>query len=321
MTILSELVKIWYVSSQRLCNFDCPYCVSTNDYAKSKSTDWKESSDRDKFERIVRWMASQDFPVGVRLGTLGEPFASKDFLAQACWLTQQANVRFVELLTNGSLLRSRLPKMEATADFAKLSLWITHHHTEISIASFIENAVFAQERYGCFVVVNGLLFPDNYEKVSELRQAALDAGLRFNLDLGYDPGAPAGDHRLAEEMAPVLRTGDGLAQARQLGINPEMLKVNLLALDGSHGQPCAAGHDYLYIGIDGEAYPCSRYYVLKQSPIGNVADPDFRINLRELRWAGCRAKFGCCNKEDFLNLKLWSDKPRPSVPSLGWTGT
>lgn len=45
-------------------------------------------------------------------------------------------------------------------------------------------------------------------------------------------------------------------------------------------------------------------------------DEDF---LRDLRWSSCQARSGCCNKEDFLNLKLWNEHPRPAVPSLGWT--
>lgn len=210
--------------------------------------------------------------------------------------------------------------MEHEADFGKLSLWITHHHTQIPVSRLIENACFAQEKYGCFVVVNGLLFPDNADHIRELRAAAQAAGLRFNLDPGYDPQTPLGKHERASQMVPIFGAHDGIEQALQLGANPELLNVNLLALDNVHGQPCAAGHRYLYVGIDGEAYPCSRYYVLKYGRLGNVLDPGFCLNLRRSRWDACQARSGCCNKEDFLNLQAWSDRPRPYVPSLGWTG-
>lgn len=262
---MGGIVKIWYVSSQRLCNFRCTYCVSIKDYAKSNIVDWKREQDRGDFETIVRWIASQLFPVGVRLATLGEPFVSRDFMAQAAWLTRQTNVQFVELLTNGSLLKRRLPCLEADAELGKLSLWITHHHTETTIDRLIHNASFAQEKYGCFVVVNGLLFPDNADQIDQLRAAARRAGLRFNLDVGYDPGTATGDHERASQMAPILRTEDG---------------------------------------IDGEVYPCSRYYVLKKDRLGNALDPEFRLHLRDLRWGACQAWSGCCNKEDFLNLNL-----------------
>ncbi|WP_329173309.1 radical SAM protein [Streptomyces sp. NBC_01477] len=317
---MDRLLNIWYVSSQRLCNFRCTYCVSTGDYAKSDTSDWKHERDRDDVGTVVRWMAAQPYPVGVRLATLGEPFASRDFLTQAAWLTQQPRVRFVELLTNGSLLKRRLPVLAETADLSRLTLWITHHHTEIPTARFIENALFARDTYGCFVVVNALLFPDNAEQVSELRRAAHDAGLRFNLDLGYTPGTPNGEFERTEQMAPLLGTGTsaGMAGALSHGANRELLELNVTALGPIKGLPCQAGHDYLYIGINGDVYPCSRYYVLQQDRIGNALDPDFRLELRDDRWAGCKADSGCCNKEDFLNLRARSREERSAVPSLGW---
>ena len=73
---MSDLVEIWYVSSQRLCNFHCQYCVSIEDYAKSNRYDWRREEDRDDFEAIIRWLGTRPFRVGLRLGTLGEPFTS-----------------------------------------------------------------------------------------------------------------------------------------------------------------------------------------------------------------------------------------------------
>jgi hypothetical protein len=86
-------------------------------------------------------------------------------------------------------------------------------------------------------------------------------------------------------MAPILRTEDGIEQVLRLGANPEMLHVNLMALDDVHGQPCSAGHNYLYIGIDCEVYPCSRYYVPKKDRLGNALDPEFRLDLL---WGACQ---------------------------------
>ncbi|MGH3601806.1 MAG: hypothetical protein ACRDQH_16265, partial [Pseudonocardiaceae bacterium] len=186
---MSNLVRIWYVAPQRLCNFDCPYCVSTGDWAKDSRVDWQVRQDQDNFERTVRWIGTRPFPVGVRLGTLGEPFTSRGFLSQLAWLTTQCNVRFVEVVTNGSLLKSRLPKLAETADLTRLSLWITHHHSQIPVGRLIDNAVAAQEDFGCFVVINGLLFADTVDRVAELRAAAAAARLRFNVDLGYEPDA------------------------------------------------------------------------------------------------------------------------------------
>lgn len=317
---VGELVRIWYVAPQRLCNFHCFYCVSTGDWAKDDKIDWRADEDRSNFERTVRWIGTRPFPVGVRLATLGEPFTSRDFLTQAAWLTRQDSVQFVELVTNGSLLKSRLPTLADPADLGKLSLWVTHHHTQISVERLIDNALFAQERYGCFVVVNALLFANTVDQVAELRDAATRAGLRLNVDLGYEPDEEAGTYTWAHQVVPFSHTPNWRDQALRLGANPELMAANMIGLDDVHGRPCSAGHDYLFIGIDGEVYPCSRYYELSHDRLGNVLDPDFELWLRPDRWAGCRATSGCSNKEDFLNLDVVDRGRRAAAPSLGWLG-
>jgi MoaA/NifB/PqqE/SkfB family radical SAM enzyme len=317
---MADTVRIWYVSAQRLCNFRCSYCVSINDYAKSNTTDWLGHDDRARFDKIVQWIADRPFQVGVRLATLGEPFTSQPFLSRAAWLSGRPNVDFVELLTNGSLLKKRLGQLDREGDVSKISLWITHHHTEISVSRFIENARFAQEKYGCFVVVNGLLFPDNEAAILEVRAAAEEAGLRFNLDLGYDPLTPHGAHSTVGAMVPVLREEDGFARAIRLGANPELLRLNLLAIRDLRSQPCSAGHNYLYIGIRGDVYRCSRYQALRKDRLGNVLDDGFELRLSDARWAPCGAGFGCANKEDFLNLQSRRRGNDPPVRSLGWVG-
>ena len=319
---MPNTVRIWYVAAQRLCNFHCRYCVSVSDYAKSNTEEWSAPDDRARMERIVRWIGDLPFRVGVRLATVGEPFASRAFLAQATWLSKRPNIDFVELLTNGSLLKRRLEQLRSDGDLSKISLWITHHHTEISIARLIENARLAQDEYGCFVVVNGLIFPDNAASVDELRHAAEEAGLRFNLDLGYDPLTPHAAHSTIDRMVPVLRAGgdDGISRAVQLGADPELLELNLLAMRDLRNQPCAAGHNYLYIGMHGDVYRCSRYQALGKDQLGNVLDDDFELKLNEERWVTCAAGFGCGNKEDFLNLQRWSRRATSSARSLGWVG-
>lgn len=315
----SEIVRIWYVSAQRLCNFHCQYCVSVEEYAKSDRHNWLEDKDEERFQRIVTWIAARPFRIGVRLATLGEPFMSQSFLGQAAWLTTRPNIEFVELLTNGSLLRKRLHQFEKEGDIERLSLWITHHHTEISVDKFVDNARFAKEEFGCFVVVNALLFPDNEDAVTELRLAAADASLHFNLDLGYDPLTPHAKYTTIDDMVPFLRTRDAVAKAVGLGANPELLRINLLAMQDLTQQSCSAGHNYFYIGIRGDVYRCSRYQALGKLRLGNVLDDDFELRLDVAPSSPCEACFGCGNKEDFLNLRV-GDREESSAPSLGWMG-
>jgi MoaA/NifB/PqqE/SkfB family radical SAM enzyme len=267
---------------------------------------------------VVQWIGNRPFPVGVRLASLGEPFTSWEFLDHAAWLTRQPQIEFVELVTNGSLLQQRLPALAERGDMNKLSLWITHHSSQITMERLLANASFAQERYGCFVTVNALLFPDSVQTVQQLREATRRAGIRFNVDVGYAPDDDAGTYHWSEQVVPYSQTAGWREQAEKVGASSELLDANLIALDDVTGRPCSAGHDYFFIAIDGEVYPCSRYYELGEGRLGNVLDPDFQLTLRSDCWAHCKAPFGCSNKEDFLNLSLVDRTRRAKTPSLGW---
>jgi hypothetical protein len=320
---MTDAMRIWYVAGQRLCNFDCPYCVSTGDWSKSRRYDWTNPADRDVLAAVVAWIADRPQPVEVRLGSLGEPFASSFFLHQAGWLTRQDNVRYVELLSNASLLERRLPLLADTADLAKVSLWLTWHPGQIDLEKFITAAALAHDRYGCFVVVNALLFdPAETTQTQQVRDAARRAGLRFNLDLGYDPAAPTASPTGA---VPLLCTvghdqNRAVEVVEEAGGDVALTKLAITALAGPRGLQCRAGHDYLFLDIHGVAYRCSRYAAEDLHPLGRVLDPGFRLETQEATWAPCAAAGGCCNKEDFLNLRL-GERLRPhGLPSLGWTG-
>jgi MoaA/NifB/PqqE/SkfB family radical SAM enzyme len=314
---MDELTRIWYVAPQRLCNFHCTYCVSTGEWAKDARTDWRRPEDPVNFRRTLDCIAAEQSPVGVRLATLGEPFASRPFLDGAAWLSTQPNTRFVELVTNGSLLKSRLRNFRRTADLSRISLWVTHHHTEITLDRFMDNVIAARDA-GCFVVVNTLLFPDNIAEVEAVRARALEVGIRFNVDLGYHPEADTGTYSKADDVVPLVDTTDWHREAMRLGVDPDLLSANLVGLNDVTGKPCSAGHRYFFIGIDGEVYGCSRYYDLGHDRLGNVLDEGFRFPRREQPWAGCAAPYGCSNKEDFLNLKLVERRRSDDIPSLGW---
>lgn len=314
---MKNYVAIWYVSSLRLCNFNCSYCVSTGDFSKSKNKFWARLEDKSEFQQVVKWIGELPFEIGLRMATLGEPFTSKEFLSEASWLSKLEKIRFVELVTNGSLLKSILPKFSEVADLSKFSLWVTYHHKQIEPERLIDNIRFAQEEYGCFAVLNTLLFPENIEAVQKIRNLADTAGIRFNLDLGYD--ISKGHYGRVEDMVPMLRLDNGKKQIIDMGIDPELLEISLLSLGKVGGQVCSSGHNYFFIWINGDVYPCSRYCSSDIDKLGNVLDPGFQLKLRTHCWEKCKVEYGCSNKEDFLHMKYSQEKRYVSHPSLGWT--
>jgi len=318
---VKDFLKIWYIAPQRLCNFHCSYCVSRGDYSKSNKINWKNPKDIEGFKKIVNWISKRPFKIGLRLGSLGEPFTSCDFLDQVAWLTNQKNIQFVELLTNGSLLKQGLQKLQKKgAKFEKLSLWVSYHPSQIALDRFIDNARFAQEIYKCFVVVNGIIFPNNIEYIKNLKKATDKYDLRFNLDLGYNPDIPSTCNNVFDigKSIPILQHYPDLKSLISLGVNEKILQINITAMKKPKGQLCSAGQNYICITINGDVYPCSRYVVLKYNKLGNILKNANAIQFKSERWKQCIVKSGCCNKEDFLNLKLVEGYINKKTPSLGW---
>ncbi len=318
---MKDFLKIWYVAPQRLCNFRCSYCVSTGDYSKSNKINWKRPKDIEGFKKINSWISKRPFKIGLRLGSLGEPFTSYDFLDQAAWLTNQKNIQFVELLTNSSLLKQGLQELKKKkADFKKLSLWMSYHPSQISLDKFIDNARLAQETYKCLVVVNGIIFPDNIKDIENLKKAADKYNLRFNLDLGYNFAAPSTRDNVFDigKSVPILKHYSNLKFLVELGAKKKNLQTNIAAIKRPKNRLCSAGYNYIFIAINGDVYPCSSYCVLEKNKLGNILENENAIQLRSEKWKRCMAKSGCCNKEDFLNLKIAKDCINKKTQSLGW---
>lgn len=310
-------LDVWYICDLSLCNFDCAYCASGSPETgggRSRTEMWKTPDGPDRLHRILGWIAKLPYAVGLRLQTIGEPFVSDEFLAAASHMTQEPNIRFVELVTNGSLLTGRLGKMrdEHNADVAKLALWITFHHTQTTIARLLENALAAKQQ-GAFVVVNALLFPDQLELVRELHAQCEAHGLPTNVDLGQDFNDAYGGHELIPLAADV-----GRYRSQSLITNARMASLSVVAAASPKGLNCSAGHDYIFIDPAGAVFPCFAYrrYVC-DSQLGSSLDPDFIPRLRAERYRPCAVDKGCTCKEDFLHLQA-AQQSRAGQRSLGY---
>jgi MoaA/NifB/PqqE/SkfB family radical SAM enzyme len=310
-------LDIWYLCDLSLCNFDCAYCASgTPDKGgpRTRDTMWQEADGPERLARVLDWIAALPYAVGLRLQTIGEPFVSEEFLAAAAGMTRAPNIRFVELVTNGSLLISRLGRMldQHGADPAKLSLWITYHHTEITAERLVENALDAVRR-GVYVVVNALLFPDTFEPIERLHRLCAAHDLRTNVDLGQD----FNDAYAGLPFIPLAGDENALASGG-LAPNPKLAMLGIVAAASPQGLNCSAGHDYVFINRRGDVYPCLAYLRYRgASKLGSALDPGFVLAPRAAKYAPCAIAKGCTCKEDFLHLEAAAPGP-PRAHSLGY---
>jgi len=302
-------LDIWYICDLSLCNYDCAYCVSGSPEtggSRTRQQMWKEPDGPQRLHRILNWISGLPYCVGLRLQTIGEPFVSEEFLAEASRITRHNNIRFVELVTNGSLLTSRLTKMrdEHHADLAKLTLWITYHHTETAIERCIENAVFARQQ-GAFVVINALLFPDTIEPISRLQALCKVHELPVNVDYGQDFNDSYGGH----DFIPLVAGGNSSRFHALIG-NRRMALISVVAAALPKGLSCSAGHNYIFINPEGAVFPCLGYQrYAANSQLGSALNPDFVPQLRARPYRPCGIDRGCTCKEDFLHLELAQPGP------------
>lgn len=238
------------------------------------------------------------------MGTLGEPFATPEFVRGAFELGQVPGVEFVELVTNGSLLERRLPALVEEFPVSRVSFWVTFHKKQTSWARFLGNVEAARD-LGFPLVVNILYFEGQpLEDVQRQVEILKQLDIPVNVDPGYLPNSSGGTYGTSDSLIHSVSTSSTKtfwSAARSLGVSDEYLGVLKNALDAPLGAACFAGGTSLFIGIDGRVYPCSRYYELGVSEIGEINDDRVSSWTPVQVSAPCKAAIGCANKEDFLN--------------------
>ncbi|MCF8033464.1 MAG: hypothetical protein K9K66_03950 [Desulfarculaceae bacterium] len=304
MNISAPLLEIWTIIDMVMCNFNCPYCASTkpeHDQCRAKDKFWEDETGGHKFQKIIRWVGQLPVPVGIRLQTVGEPFTCEEFLKGAAWLSNQPNIRYLELVTNGSLVKSRWNMLAQDANLDKISLWMTHHPTQIPAGKIVDAARFARDQ-GVHVVVNSLLFSDNYDEVEHIRELAKANDLRVSTDVGYDLHCPTSE----EGFVPAFY--DDEAKTRKLYGHDLILNENI----SNHWQErCSTGHDYIYISPGGDIYRCFQYFLKdRNSTLGNVFDKSLNLSLRAEPYEPCNFSRTerCFNHEDFFHLETIARK-------------
>lgn len=325
-------LDVWFITDLVFCNFECPYCCAYSVVTQEKT--WHEEGSYERFLSITERLSQLPHELRMRLQTLGEPFVSRQFLERAGWLTTFEHIRFVELVTNGSLFKKRLGTVaEVGGDLSKISLWTTFHHTEIGLEEFLDQVEFARDQ-GAFVVVNALAFPESIDIVEELHRECKSRQLRVNVDPGYADGG--GDYD-GGPMVAMDSLPDGMERLYALAANKNVLEANLMAAVSPDGELCSAGSDYFIVLADGRVGPCCPL-LAKGHQLGNILDADFELQPGKDPYIVCdvdrrlpvvsslpvigdkmRRRWPCKNKEDFGHLKMIREI-EPRSPSLGWFG-
>jgi MoaA/NifB/PqqE/SkfB family radical SAM enzyme len=290
-------ISVWYVSNLQRCNFTCSYCASSQPTRQQDPRLPTWTLGQNVHDRIVAWLGQQDLRLRLRMNSIGEPFASREYLDSVARLTRSRNLSMVEILSNGSFRHQQFDRFAADCDLEKLSLWITFHHEFISPRTLVDAAGHARSR-GASVVVNAIVFPDNVAAVGELLQLCgelelpIATGLGLNFNNAYpDQGFTPATHLPAPRALELANQANPLGQWHELSAAPV-------------GKPCAAGGSYFYVHPNGDVFACRTYAAGKRERrLGSALDEQFRLEPRPERYHACRAAGRCGCPEDYQNLE------------------
>lgn len=292
----SKVLKIWYVSPSKRCNFKCAYCASNQPNITDK-LEWSAPESQEIHNKIVDWVIGLPRPVQLRMNSIGEPFISKSYLSSVAKLTHAENLDFVEILTNGSFSLSQIDRLAEVANFSKLSLWMTFHHTQIEMEKFLTAASYAQDK-GASVVVHGLIFPDSLGTTRILKSKCLKRKIKFHSAFGFNFGNA---YPSASSFVPAATDPKIWHQAQRLNTGTDL--DALAKAFKPKGRLCSAGHLYFFVNSDGDVYRCLTYSGLGKFPaLGSSLDPDFVPQSAKNQFSPCGSQKPCLCGEDHQHL-------------------
>jgi sulfatase maturation enzyme AslB (radical SAM superfamily) len=321
-----DFLKVRISISMLKCTYSCEYCVAASGQSQTRKINssrgmkrpvWGENG-LDLANTAVKWVTSLPYQVGVRYDVHGEPFLNDDVIQAVSWLTHQSNVAFVELQTNASMFKQKIPEFLDAFNPAKLNLFCTFHHSQVSPEKFMESILFARN-LGMHIIVNVLVSHDNVSPVEKVLDLCRKHTIRTSADIRY-PGFTVpltGDGKRArhflnsDPFQVLLSSGaDGsdalriIADSGPLGKDVRYLAAMLVGIYGLPGRQCSAGHDYIFVDRWGDVYRCFCYADLNKNKMGSVLDSGFVPKLRKEAYAQCHYRETCHQKEEYGNLKI-----------------
>lgn len=247
------------------CNMKCDYCIN----AHGGSRAFRDSiiSGRGWVEGLNRLICPQDLPITLQGG---EPSLHPDFI----WIINNIKADLkIDILTNLCFDIERFIEEIHPSRLCRAapypSIRVSYHPGGISLDTLIEK-VLKMQKAGFSIGVYGILHPKFSEEILETQKKCRDSGIDFRLKefLGEYDGMLCGTYRYPG------------------------------AVGSNEKKKCLCRISEFIIGPDCDIYRCHHDLYKDFSPIGNLLDPDFKV---EDIFRKCD-QFGDCNPCD-LKIK------------------
>jgi len=253
------------------CNYKCPYCYNQGDpnnydfFSVHDGSEWLNAF-RSKFE-------GRDLELYF---TGGEVFVYKDFLEFLPKISNEPNVKWIQIDTNGSLTSKYL----SILDPQKVSLMMTFHPTQVSLDKFIEEAQKLQE-HGVLKMVNYVAYPFEIETLNKYLEKFTKLGIFLNVTWNIN-AIPEYDDFAWKVICNLTTPED----------------TNYILRNSVYGKSCLAGVCYANIDMYGNLYRCHGI-----SKIGNIFDNKIEL-LKEAKpcktiYCDCSVRYSLLTENRF----------------------
>lgn len=243
---------VWFLTWK--CNFRCPYCweVQRAKHGQIKHEDFLPS---DKLAEAWNRIKPEVLDISG-----GEPFLQPNFIEL---LEQLRDGITVAITTN--LAHDMTQFVQRISPLKVFSMTLSYHPTQnLNFDIFIGRALMLKNR-GFSLTINYVGYPEQLWMAEEIKRRVEAVGLRFHFDPYSQTEFYPYKYSVAEEAEVKRLTGQDRKNAFEAGKRPVL---------------CSGGFDHVTVFPDGKVYRCINDKITGLPPVGELLDPELKLNDR-----------------------------------------
>lgn len=229
----------WQLQFTR-CNLKCPYCIAA----------WTRRPvefEADRFQRLVDRLMGIPYRLVVRLGVEGEIFLSPEIQEGVARLSMSPKTEGVSFSTNLVAPWETISSFLDRVETSKVGMGATLHDTQIqNVEEFFDKVAKVQSR-GVLIFVGYVGLPERFDQIRAYKSRLDNMGVPFILN----------EYNGTIEKVPY--PGSYTAGQRQFlreHFFTDHYYRMLVEREIPLGEPCLAGHRYLYMDTRGDLFAC-----------------------------------------------------------------
>lgn len=219
-----ETPFVLQIDPSSLCNFKCKFCPTGHKELLKETNRWSGLLELDLFKKIIDDLEEFESPIKMlRLYKDGEPFLNKNLPKMVAYAKKSGKIKFIETITNGSLLTPEraMPVIEAGIDRINISIdgmnddqFVEFTGAKVNFQKMVDNITFLyNNRRNCKLYIKTVsellneetekLFIDTFSKISDIYFIENTAPCWPDFDLQENVGVTVTEGRFGQDINPI----------------------------------------------------------------------------------------------------------------------